>query len=169
MIKMREVSRDSLQEFQEYLGLDFTPAWAEVEDFRKLDPPIETLLVKWSGGHERECNLDLDTLCQSILYEDEVEKMKKFYVINSGHPNNPYWVCSTRKKNPSQVHLHLGRDILESKVSGLQFQTGTGWWPVEARDGYLVRAKNPKKALAKFSLSELAELKIGKGEKNGRI
>ena len=71
MIKMRNVTEESLDELQEYLELDYILTWATVEDWRELDTPVETLLIKWNAGQQRECNQNLDVLCESIDYEEE--------------------------------------------------------------------------------------------------
>ena len=72
MIEMRNVAEESLDDLQKYLGLDYILTWATVEDWRELNPPVETLLVRWNAGQQRECNLNLDVLCESIDYEEEL-------------------------------------------------------------------------------------------------
>jgi len=70
---MLRVKEESLKDLGEYLGLNYTPVWAYVEDFRNAEDTIETLTVEWCDGnqvHKTECNLNLDILINEIIYKE---------------------------------------------------------------------------------------------------
>lgn len=82
-MKMKKVAKESLEEVQKYLELDYEPIDAWVEDFEELvdeRKEIESLKIEWSDGnqiHSIEANQNLDEPINIWIYEEK--EMKTFY------------------------------------------------------------------------------------------
>lgn len=78
---MKKVAKESLKEIQKYLGLNYTPVQAWVEDWEKNDSPhgVQSIKVEWSDGnqiHSIEANQNLNELVD-LLY-DPLEEIMTF-------------------------------------------------------------------------------------------
>jgi hypothetical protein len=81
-MKMLEVRKESLEELQKYLGLDYVPIAATVENWEEETGGrhgIESLKVEWSDGnqiHSIEANQNLNELVD--LFYEPLERVMTF-------------------------------------------------------------------------------------------
>ena len=140
---MREVRWDSLKDLGEYLGLDYTPTGAKVEDWGGFTDEgfdeVESLDVEWSDGiqiYGRECTGNLDYLINNIIYEEEKKKKKEREFIVT-YRNE--FEAKIKASSPEEAIKKFQKG--ECKIEKADFDLWEDFFEVYTEDGEEIRAK----------------------------
>lgn len=108
--------------------------------------------------YSKECNAQ----AKAATYRRNETNL--FYKIASGWETNPIWHCELvfDEAVSEVVHLHTTPaagappSIFSGKVSGLHFRANGGLWPIEAREGVIIKSvwTNDEQTVTELSVEE---------------